>query len=336
MALTASLINNGLISDEGFMTALNVLLDTNHAVVGIGDFKVTPGTGLQVQIAAGVALVYSSSKVSYIAVNNSATINQAITSNSSGSTRIDLICLKVDTTITSDSAMDNVASIQYVTGTPGGGVPATPAGYAKHAEITVVNGASSFSSGDIADKRLNMTSLISVFQAVKQASTPANPPSGEMKAYFKSDGLLYKLDSSGTETTVGNNSGLLQSIQQSTTLVNSNNSTTTYSDALSVTFTPTANVNVLIIASLICTVNVTNISTLSRLVVDGSAVGTDPSMQYDVVTVNKYQTIATQFCSTGLNTSSHTIKVQHKLSSTSGAPSSIIQSGILTVLVYNQ
>src|SRR5205823_7397615 len=99
MALTAYLINNGLISDADFLAPFNMLLDGNSCVVGVNDFSVTPGTGLQVQVAAGNALIYSGSKSSYIPVNNSATINQAITSNSSGSTRIDLICIKVDTTI---------------------------------------------------------------------------------------------------------------------------------------------------------------------------------------------------------------------------------------------
>lgn len=36
-----------------------------------------------------------------------------------------------------------------------------------------------------------------------QIATPTNPPSGSNKLYFKSDGNLYKLDSSGTETLIG-------------------------------------------------------------------------------------------------------------------------------------
>jgi len=36
-----------------------------------------------------------------------------------------------------------------------------------------------------------------------QIATPSNPSSGANKLYFKSDGKLYKLNSSGTETEVG-------------------------------------------------------------------------------------------------------------------------------------
>jgi len=38
---------------------------------------------------------------------------------------------------------------------------------------------------------------------LKQLATPANPPSGSVLLYFKSDGLLYRKDSSGSETAVG-------------------------------------------------------------------------------------------------------------------------------------
>lgn len=38
---------------------------------------------------------------------------------------------------------------------------------------------------------------------MKQTATPSSPPSGYNKLYFKSDGNLYKLNSSGTETLIG-------------------------------------------------------------------------------------------------------------------------------------
>ena len=38
-------------------------------------------------------------------------------------------------------------------------------------------------------------------------STPANPPSGSIKLYFKSDGSLYSLNSVGTETEIGSSGG---------------------------------------------------------------------------------------------------------------------------------
>jgi hypothetical protein len=132
------------------------------------------------------------------------------------------------------------------------------------------------------------------------------------------------------------NTGILQSVQQTTTATNTLNSTTAYIDAFSITFTPTAVANVLIMASLVWSINVGGITVEARLLVDGAVVGTDPSMQYDVVTASKYVVAATQFWATGLAVSAHTIKVQFKITSTAGAPSGLIQSGVLTGLVFNQ
>jgi len=36
--------------------------------------------------------------------------------------------------------------------------------------------------------------------SIKEVTTPSNPDTGYMKIYFKSDGKLYKLNSSGVET----------------------------------------------------------------------------------------------------------------------------------------
>lgn len=42
---------------------------------------------------------------------------------------------------------------------------------------------------------------------IKEVSTPANPASTYRRLYFKSDGLLYQLDSSGSETPIGSGGG---------------------------------------------------------------------------------------------------------------------------------
>ena len=49
-------------------------------------------------------------------------------------------------------------------------------------------------------------------QEYQQESTPSNPSSNNNKLYFKTDGNLYKLDSSGTETEIGASSSLTQAI----------------------------------------------------------------------------------------------------------------------------
>jgi len=38
---------------------------------------------------------------------------------------------------------------------------------------------------------------------ISEKTTPSNPSTSNHKLYFKSDGKLYKLDSSGTEATIG-------------------------------------------------------------------------------------------------------------------------------------
>lgn len=77
----------------------------------------------------------------------------AIASNSSGSTRIDLICVKIDPVASPDANATDVAQLIRVAGTPGAGVPATPSYHLKLAEVTVANGAVSISTGNITDSR---------------------------------------------------------------------------------------------------------------------------------------------------------------------------------------
>lgn len=77
----------------------------------------------------------------------------AIGSNSSGSTRIDLICAKLDTGVVPDSTASNIATLVVVAGTPGAGAPATPSNHELLAEVTVVNGASSIADAAISDER---------------------------------------------------------------------------------------------------------------------------------------------------------------------------------------
>lgn len=79
-----------------------------------------------------------------------------IGANSSGQTRIDVIALKMDTGIVPDQNAANVASLVVVTGTPGAGVPATPASHLALAQVTVANGASSIANAVITDVRTQL------------------------------------------------------------------------------------------------------------------------------------------------------------------------------------
>lgn len=82
-----------------------------------------------------------------------ATVNVSISSNPSGSTRIDLICLKVDTGVSPNADASNVSTVLVVEGTPGAGQPATPSNHELLAVVTVANGETSIENADIADSR---------------------------------------------------------------------------------------------------------------------------------------------------------------------------------------
>src|SRR5690606_25374094 len=81
-----------------------------------------------------------------------ATETLTFSANSSGSTRIDLIAIKVDTTVT-DANPDNtgVASLVVVEGTPGAGVPATPANHIALYQVTIVNGETEITDAEVTD-----------------------------------------------------------------------------------------------------------------------------------------------------------------------------------------
>lgn len=77
----------------------------------------------------------------------------SISANSAGSTRYDLICLKLDTAIVPDSTASNIATLVVVQGTAGAGQPATPSDYLLLAVITVVNGETAITNDEIDDQR---------------------------------------------------------------------------------------------------------------------------------------------------------------------------------------
>lgn len=77
-----------------------------------------------------------------------------IGANSSGSTRIDLVCLKIDPGLAPNPTASDVAELTVVVGTAGAGVPATPDYHLKLSEVTVANGASSILTASCADSRV--------------------------------------------------------------------------------------------------------------------------------------------------------------------------------------
>lgn len=154
MTVNVSIRNNMTSADEADLLGLtNDLISTSGGIVNTGDMAVSPSSGLTVSVAAGVMYTYISSLTSLYRVVNTGAVSLTHASNSSGSTRIDIICVKFDPAATPDPTASNVASLLIVQGTPGAGVPATPANHYKLAEVTVTNGAASISGGNITDSR---------------------------------------------------------------------------------------------------------------------------------------------------------------------------------------
>lgn len=77
-----------------------------------------------------------------------------IDSNSSGSTRYDAICVKIDTAAIPDADATNVATLVAVKGTPGAGVPAIPDNHLLLATVIVVDGETSILNAEITDRRI--------------------------------------------------------------------------------------------------------------------------------------------------------------------------------------
>lgn len=115
--------------------------------------------GMSVQVAAGIAYVGNDSftefsgTLKYWDVIVDAIVSPAISSNSSGLTRIDLVCLKIDTAATPNANATNVASVIVVAGTPGAGQPATPSNHLLLAVVTVADGSTSIVNANITDSR---------------------------------------------------------------------------------------------------------------------------------------------------------------------------------------
>ncbi len=85
-----------------------------------GDFSVSAGSGLAVNIAAGTAFLTATSGSTYPVIMDATQSNLAITSNSSGNPRISSIVLYANLATSANTAATNVCSIVSVDGTPAG------------------------------------------------------------------------------------------------------------------------------------------------------------------------------------------------------------------------
>lgn len=131
-----------LLVQESSVPAMNVLVDVGVGYVPNTAFDETDSDSIKFWecVVAGV--------------NGERTLT--IDANSSGQTRFDLICLTIDPGASPDYYASDVAELIVVKGTPGAGVPATPAYHLALAEVTVVNGATEIENADINDVRVQV------------------------------------------------------------------------------------------------------------------------------------------------------------------------------------
>jgi hypothetical protein len=149
----------------------NTWLGTNP---GTGHMLVTAnGTTMVLTIAPGWAVVVrdqggSSYDPRAFLVESDANDSVTITSNATGFTRNDTVCLKVDQSTAPASDGANLVSFVVLAGASGGGLPNAPADgnlYVPLANVAVANGATSISQANVTDRRLWNPSDVNPFKA---------------------------------------------------------------------------------------------------------------------------------------------------------------------------
>lgn len=191
---------------DDLMSFATDLLDGSSGIVASTDYAVAQSSpvAMSVTVGTGKAYIYISSLASYYRTILDAAATLSIAANSSGSTRIDTICIKIDTGATPDANASNVATVVVVQGTPGAGAPATPANHYKLAEVTVANGAVSIVTANIADSRtqLNIRTGTKVGGVTPGAATDAAITFTDVTtndASTSKHGFLKKLSNVATE-----------------------------------------------------------------------------------------------------------------------------------------
>lgn len=148
-----------------------------YGVATTGDLAViqrAAGANMSVDVLTGGAMVGGTENAlqgEYF-VFNDASVNVAITNNSSGNPRIDVIGIQIRDTEYSGATDD--ARILVITGTAAGvpAVPTLPADFLTLAHVAVASGAGSILTANITDKRVNLTSLGGVVVADSDTTLP--------------------------------------------------------------------------------------------------------------------------------------------------------------------
>lgn len=129
-------------------------LEAGDALVTESD---TPGFSVKVQkgiiYVENSAWLHASNVPRFYQVVGDSDDTVAVPTNSSGSTRVDLICQKIDKITPPNDDADNVAPLVRVAGTPGAGAPAVPDDHLLLATLTLPDGYSAVTNDMIEDNR---------------------------------------------------------------------------------------------------------------------------------------------------------------------------------------
>ena len=138
------------------------ILGDAAGTLGLGVSQRGAGANMSVDVAAGTALVevtISGRTFKVLAIND-AVANVAVTSNSSGSDRVDAVIIRVDKDTEPNSLKTNVATIEVIAGTGTSALSDSAIdtsvsndGWYRLADITVPNATADIEDGDITDTR---------------------------------------------------------------------------------------------------------------------------------------------------------------------------------------
>jgi len=200
-------MNNATSADLQMWT--NVLLSGEGVVIrGTDPLKVsqTASPEMKVLVQPGTCFVLrdayvesdNTQKFWNVVVTASEQVN--IDSNSSGLTRIDAICVKIDTAATPDDDASNVATLVAVKGTAGAGNPTIPDNHLLLAYVSVEDGETTILNADITDSRSEIGSSNGWTNANESwayaSATTITVPAGATSRYVNGDRIKL------TQTTV--------------------------------------------------------------------------------------------------------------------------------------
>ncbi len=181
MARFAVNLPSGRTDHEGFFRLLGKTL-TGSGVLGTGHLAVSsqPTPDMNVRVAAGDVAIFSGS----ILYHGWSTAIETVTipTNSSGVTKITAVVASIDTSAASTTA-NNPNGLVFQTVTLDGTDTSTPTDaqistaiggrpFARLANVTVANGATSINAGNIADARASASLAATMIPAVRFTNTP--------------------------------------------------------------------------------------------------------------------------------------------------------------------